>query len=372
MLRNKCFGRILLFFFGILCTGMISSVNVFGASLEDYDLESLDSYVEESLYSYDFKSLTQELMSGELEGNGIIQKCIHYFVQEIQGSVKNISLVLGAILLGAVFKNMTEILNHTSVIKSGALITYLAVMTLLFTMFEHGFNEVVRTMEQVKEFLYALIPVFFCGVSFTRGSFSGTLLYQWTGLCISVMQAAMVYILLPLVNYYVILAMVNGAMEEGRFETLCRWIKKLIQYSNRTMMGVILGMTSIKSMTIPLVDTAKNTMIKKSLSMVPGIGNGVESVAETIAGTGNLIKNSIGAAGLLVVVFIMLYPAIRLVVMNLVFHFLGAVAEPVAQKNIIRGIMAMSEGLGLLQYLMITAGMVLMISIGIICIVTGV
>lgn len=367
----RIWGGIVILFF-VLVAFWDTSIVACAASLEEYDLDSLDSYVEDTLYQHDFKTLTESLMTGTLDGEGILGKCIEYFRTEIKRCTKTLFLVLGTILLGAVFKNVTEILNNASVIKTGSLITYFAVMILLFSTFGQCFDQVQKTMGQIMEFLYALIPTFFCAVSFSQGSFSGTILYQWTGLCISVMQASLKHLFLPLVKYYVILSVVNGATNDGKFGMFCRFIKKLIQYSNRALIGMILGMTSIKSLTAPLADEVKNNMIKKTISLVPGIGNGVEGVAQTLESTGNLIKNSIGMAGLLIVALLLLYPLIRLVLMNLIFHFLSAVAEPVAEKSIIRGIVAMVDGFGILQYLMLSSGLILMISIGIICMVTGV
>lgn len=343
------------------------------ASLDEYDLEDLDRYMEDDYFDIDFTSLVEDIYSSDFEfEDGMMGQVFHLFLAELRNCARTVLIAVGMIIAGAVFKNMTGILNDGMVMKTGAFITYIAVMTILFVSFEEGFSMVGKTTDKVMEFLYALIPTFFCAVTFAKGSLTGSIMYQWTGICVSLVQIVVVKFILPLVNYYVVIGIINNATEDKRFSSMCALIKKIIMYVNRTMIGIIVGLTSIKSMTVPLTDSLKNTFLKKSISVIPGIGNGVESVAETIAGTGSLIKNTIGAAGLVAVLLIVAVPFMKLAAMNIIFRFLSAVTEPVAPKNVIDGINSFSDGFGILQYVLSTSSIVLMITIGIICMTTGV
>lgn len=360
---------LLVLFWGII----IHTAVVSAASLDDYDLDDLDGYVDESEFEIDYTDIVTSIYNADSDyEKGIVNAMFSKLIAEARGLLKTVSLILGVILCGAVFKNVTDILKEGTVMKTGAFVTYITVMLLLFVTFEGGFTITENACGKVMEFLYALIPTFFCAVTFTGGNLTGMVMYQWTGLCISMMHVIVIQFLLPLTNYYVILALVNNGMEEQKFGSLCRLIRKAILYVNRGMLGLIVGMTTIKSLTVPLADNVKNTFLKKAIALIPGIGNGVESIAETVAGTGNLIKNTIGAAGLVTVVLLIAVPFIKLLVMNVMVRLIAAVTEPVANKNVTAGMNAVSDGIGILQYLISTSSVVLMITIGIICMATGV
>lgn len=346
---------------------------VLAASLDEYDLDSLNGYVEEEYFDIDFSALVKELYSTDFSStDGILGQVMEFFLLEIRGCIKLVLAAMGLIIGGAVFKSLTGVLNDSTVMKAGIFITYIAVMTVLFVTFEEGFRIAGDSARKAMDFLYALIPTFFCAVTFAQGSLTGSVMYQWTGVCISMVQIVVINFLLPLINYYVVMCIINNATEDKRFNSMCALMKKIIQYVNRTLLGIIVGMTSIKSLTVPLTDSLKNTFLRKTVAIIPGIGNGVESVAETIAGTGNLIKNTIGTAGVIVVFLIVAVPFVKLLAMNLILRFLGAVTEPVAAKNVVGGINAISDGIGILQYILSTSCLVLVITIGIICIMTGV
>ncbi len=352
----------------LLC---FNSENVAASQLSDYDFTDVGQGIEDENFELDFGSIIEGIYNNDMEKNGLFEKIADIFFGEVRSSMKLISLALGVIVAGAVFKNITEMLNDMSVIKTGAFITYLAVMMILFVTFQQAHNLTTETAGKVMDFIYSLVPTFFCAVTFTSGSVSGSLLYQWTGVCLGIVNAAVVNLLLPLTNYYVVISIINNCTPDNKFSSMCQLIKKLIMYANRAMLGIIVGMTSIKSMTVPLAESVKNTFLKKSISIIPGIGSGVESVAEVVAGSGNLIKNTIGAAGLIFVVIMMITPIIKLVVMNFLLHFLGAVTEPVSNKNITSGIGAITDGIGILQYILCTSCLVMMLTIGIICMTTG-
>ncbi len=356
----------------ILFFCIFGKIPVLAMSMEEYDLESADGYVDEDSWNLDFSSIAESLYESDFDfGNTFVNEMMEFFLLEIRNAVKIVFMALGMIVAGAVFQNMTGILKDTTVTKTGSFITYIAVMTVLFLAFEEGAKIAGQTAGKVMDFLYALIPTYFCAVTFTKGTLSGSVMYQWTGLCISLVQMAVNQILLPLVNYFVIFSVINHASEDKKFSSMCSLIKKMILYVNRTIMGIVVGMTTVKSLTVPLSDSLKNTFLKKTIAMIPGIGNGVENVAETIAGTGNLIKNTIGAAGMIVVVLIIAIPFLKLLSMNLMIRFLGAVTEPVAAPNVVCGINAISDGIGILQYIICTSSMVLMIIIAMICVATG-
>lgn len=361
-------------FFCVFFLCVTSDINIVCATtLDEYDFDTMDDFFADNDFDITFSELAKIIMEQDYsKENGIIGTVSHFFISELASCLKIVVMILGIIITGAAFKGITEIFKDNSVIKTGTFITYMAVSTLLFTAFETGFTLSKETASNVLDFLYALIPTFFCAVTFVKGSITGSLMYQWTGLCVSIVNVVVVKLLLPMVNYYVILSVVNYGTEDGRFNHMCLLIKKVILFVNRCMMGVVLGITSIKSLTVPLADSIKNTALKKAVSMIPGIGNGAEAFAETVAGTGNLIKNSIGMAGLLAVVFIVALPFIKLMVMNLVFRLLAAITEPITQKNIVSGVNSISEGIGLLQYVICTSCLTMMINISIICIMTGV
>ena len=100
--------------------------------------------------------------------------------------------------------------------------------------------------------------------------------------------------LLPLVYTYVLLALMNGIWAEERLSLLLDFLKKGISTGLKAAIGVITSFGIFQSMITPVLDSLKNSAVKKAISAIPGIGNLAEGVTEMLFGSAVLIKNSIG------------------------------------------------------------------------------
>jgi stage III sporulation protein AE len=339
--------------------------------LSDYDIEVCDGYVDGEYFDFDFSDVVKYIYSSETESQKITDKLLNILLSEIRAASGTVLLCIGIIAAGAVFKNMTEVLNNSGISNAATFVVYAAVMALLIKCFETGYSVAADTAIKVLDFLYTLFPAFFCTIAFSKGSMSAGLLYQFTGGCLCAVNVVLVKILFPLARYFLILSVINNAADGKKFKTLCAFIKKLIYYVNRILIGIILGMTTIKSLTVPLSDTMKNTFIKKAIACIPGIGTGASAIADTVVSCGNVIKSTLGIAGIIIIFVIMVIPFIKLFSINLLINFMGAVMEPISPEKVINGINAVSDGFGILIYITGTGAITLMSIIGILCLATG-
>ncbi len=78
------------------------------------------------------------------------------------------------------------------------------------------------------------------------------------------------------------------------------------------MFGIIMGVNVVQGLVVPVAAEAKNSLVVKMGSAIPGIGNTVGSVASTVLSAGKLVKNAVGITGIIVVVFICLIPFTRI------------------------------------------------------------
>jgi stage III sporulation protein AE len=81
------------------------------------------------------------------------------------------------------------------------------------------------------------------------------------------------------------------------------------------MVGLVLGFHLIQSMVLPYVDSLKTGAVQKIIGVIPGIGQGVNSVAQMMLGSGVLIKNTIGAAGIILLLILSMIPLLKLAVL---------------------------------------------------------
>ena len=95
-------------------------------------------------------------------------------------------------------------------------------------------------------------------------------------------------------------------------------------------------------------------------------------MTQVILGSGVLIKNSIGAAGAVVIGAIAVLPLLKLAVLALLYHGAAALLEPVCDKRVVSCIQGISEAHKLLIHLIWTALLLFAVSLAIVCASTNV
>ena len=143
-------------------------------------------------------------------------------------------------------------------------------------------------------------------------------------------------------------------------------VKTAILWALKTMIALLFGMQAIQTMIAPTVDQMKTSVVNKAVSVIPGIGNAYEMVAETVLGSALLLKNAVGIAGVVSLVFLCLIPVAKLVCGVLLYRTLGAVAQPVTDKRVAECIDSVAEGGELLLKIVLYAGILFIVSLAMI------
>ena len=92
--------------------------------------------------------------------------------------------------------------------------------------------------------------------------------------------------------------------------------------------------------------------------MVPGIGNAVNGMGQIYISSGLVIKNAVGAAGLLALIFLCAFPFLKMALLAALYKFLSAIIEPIADKRLSGGMNGIANG-GMLYLKILSACLML-------------
>ncbi|MCD7840859.1 MAG: stage III sporulation protein AE, partial [Lachnospiraceae bacterium] len=143
-------------------------------------------------------------------------------------------------------------------------------------------------------------------------------------------------------------------------------LETLISWGVRSLVGIVVGLQAVQCLTAPAYDALKNSSISRVASVIPGAGSVLNAAAETVLGSAVVLKNAVGAAGILSLGMICLTPFIKLLACILLFRFLCAIIAPICEKRMVDGIETISKGSVLLLRVMGAALAVFVISLAMI------
>lgn len=311
--------------------------------------EAMDEMLPESVH-ISFSELVSQLADGNIRE--VLDRLKSYIADQLFYEIKNSRGILlqmvGIIFVSAVFTNFSMAFSKTFIAETGFYLTYMVLFTLLLSSFMTAADMASGLMENMLTFISALVPVFCLAVTFTGNIQTGIWYQQAMVACLTLIEWFISKGILVLIHMYVLISLVNQLSKEDMLSKCGALIKTAASWLLKTILGVVLGLNFIQSLVLPAFDTLKNGWAMRVTSAVPGVGDAMGSAMQTVIGSAVLIKNGVGAAGLVLLALLFFVPAVKLVVMALMYMLAQAIVQPVADKRMLECLQCVLEGVLLL------------------------
>lgn len=363
----------ILVIFYINGTGIAYASNNLNDDINYDDIQEAIDNIMEREETIDFCDYVGKLMSGEetFSLSAIGNKLIQSIKGEISAHAATFGRLISIALIAAIFTNLSMAFKYNQVSETGYYVTYLLLFGLLISSFINASKIASTVIYQVLDFMKALVPAYYMSVAFCSGSMSSFAFYKVALVLITLVDFIIIKAVIPLVNFYLIIVLANNLSKEDMLSKLAGLLETIIKWTLRSLLAAVIGFQAIQGLIVPVADQVKRSVVFRASSALPGVGNTIGSVAETVIGSGVLLKNAIGVAGLVVIIIICSIPIIQLVLVTLIYKFSSAALQPISDKRIIECISASAKSAQMLLQCVVVGAILFLISITIVAISTG-
>ncbi|NLP16804.1 MAG: stage III sporulation protein AF [Clostridiales bacterium] len=321
----------------------------------------------------DFGDYVGKLMSGEeaFSLSAIGNKLVQSISGEFKAHITTFGRLISIALIAAIFTNLSMAFKYHQVSETGYYVTYLLLFGLLISSFISASHIASTVIREILDFMKALVPAYFMSVAFCSGSLSSFTFYKVALILITLVDFIIIKVLIPMVNFYLIIVLANNLSKEDMLSKLAGLLELIIKWTLRSLLAAVIGFQAIQGLIVPVADQVKRSTVFKASSALPGVGNAIGSVAETVIGAGILLKNAIGVAGLVVIIVICSIPMVQLTVVTLIYRFSSAALQPISDKRIIECISASAKSAEMLLQCVLVGAILFLLTITIVAISTG-
>lgn len=334
--------------------------------LEELDFSDIDMLLgqQESTEELDFRELVERLLDGEeIEKGWLLQKifsAVFSEVQEFRGTL--IQIVILCIVF-AILYNFANVFESPAVTEISFYMVYVILLVLLMQSFFVLRDVTVLAISRVITFLKVMIPTFTASMVFSGQITTAAGFYDLTFLLIYAMEWVLEHLVIPGIQIYVVLELMNCLTGEEMLSKMTSLIKSAILWITKFLFTVVIGINVVQNLLTPVIDTFKSGMIAKTAGMMPGLGTSINAVTEIMVGSGIIIKNGIGMAAIVVLLILCAGPLIKVWVMTFLYKLLAAMMQPVSDKRMIGCIAGTGEGGGLLCKVVVTTTVMFLVTI---------
>lgn len=334
--------------------------------LDELDFSDIDKMLseQEGTDELDFRALVERMLDGEeIEKGWLLEKifsAVFSEVREFRGTMIQIIILC---IVFAILYNFANVFENPAVTEISFYMVYILLLVLLMKSFFILRDVSVAAISRVMIFLQVMIPLFTASMVFSGQITTAAGFYDMTFLLIYGMEWMMQRLVIPGIQIYVMLELMNYLTGEEMLSKMTSLIKSGILWVVKCLFTVVIGINVVQNLLTPVIDTFKSGLIAKTAGLMPGLGTSINAVTEIMVGSGIIIKNGIGMAAIVVLLILCAGPLIKVWVMTFLYKLLAAMMQPVADKRVIGCIAGTGEGGNLLCKVVVTTTVMFLVTI---------
>ena len=238
-------------------------------------------------------------------------------------------------IAAAVFTNFTKSLKQGQAAETGFFISYMLIAIGMLSIFTASKTVAELVLGQILSFMRVLLPAYCVGIAFTTGSMSAAAFYEGSLLAVTAAEMLMQHVILPLIHLYFLLSLVTYMVKEDFLSRCAGFCSQAAAFLMKTMVAFVVGIGTIQGMLTPAADELKRSVLMKTAGALPGVGNLLTGVTQTVLSAGVLLRNTVGIAGAIFLIFIAVFPLIRLGLLAVFYYAGAALLQPVSDKRML-------------------------------------
>lgn len=334
--------------------------------LGEMDFTQVQSMLDEMLGSnrFSFSDAVKRLLSGEEAfSREAVQELLRgLFFSRLEQERGMLAKVLLLILLAAVFANFAAVFENGQIGEISFYVVYLLLFMMVTEVFSGLSSSLSESIRWMAEFMKGLTPAYFMSVAASSGGVTAAAFYQGVLLLVWLLQWVLLTVILPGVNLYILLKLVNHLSREEMLSKMAELLHTAISWGLKSLLGLVAGLQVVRGLVSPVMDSLKRSAIGKTAGALPGVGNAVNAVTELVVTGAVLVRNCLGVVILLVLLLAGAGPMIHYMIMSLSYRFLAAVSQPVSDKRMVECLSTLGEGCALLLKVLFTAEVLCMLT----------
>lgn len=329
--------------------------------LEDFDFSSLDDIIKnlikeqyEIFNSKSFIEKIKSIISGDFDRDkNIFIIILDIFFNTIKNLMPLISVIISVSILGSMINGLKS-RNNKSINNVIFFITYTIVATLIISILARMIHLTSNTIQNIKSQMDAIFPILLTMLTAVGGSISASIYQPAMALFVNIIMNLFTYVLLPIFIFSVIFNIISNLSNTIKLEKFSSFLNSSYKWIIGLIFTIFTSFISIQGITAGSLDGISIKTAKFAMkSYIPILGSYLSDGMGVILVSSNLIKNAVGASGLLLLLATIISPLIELILLMLALKFIAGIVEPLGNKQVSNLAYSLSKSITLLIALIV-------------------
>ncbi|PGL72410.1 stage III sporulation protein AE [Bacillus sp. AFS055030] len=259
-----------------------------------------------------------------------------YIFFELLSNGKILGILIMLVIFSSLLQSLQNAFEKSTVSKIADSVVFLVLVVFALNSFYIATQATQDAITVMIDFLRALIPILLALIATSGGVISVGVFHPILIFLMHTSGLLVTYFVLPLILVSTILSIVSIINDELKVTKLASLIRNVAVGVLGIFLTIFLGVLSVQGLTTAVSDgIAVKTAKFVTSNFVPVVGKVFADVTDTVISASLLLKNTVGIVGLVTLLAIVVFPAIKILILALIYKFSAAILQPVGSKNII-------------------------------------
>lgn len=331
--------------------------------LEDLIMANEDHYPK-----MNFKEYILSIIRGDasLDIRNIVRGVVKAFFNELADNLALIMQILIVIIACSILMNLQTSFEKDSIAQLGQYACYIILSMMFINSFTMAIDLARHTVIRMVNFMEILLPMLLGLLTAVSGIGTRFLFHPVVIGVVNIIGNLIKSVVFPLIFFTFIVGIISNISQKAQFTKLSDLLRQIVIVLIGGAFTVFIAIITIYGIGSNVDGITIRTAKFAVDNFIPIIGKFLSDAVETVVGGSAILKNGLGIVGLTVLFLIILFPAIKILVLIFVYKLIAALVQPIVPDNILASLDAVSKDLIMVLVGIISAATMFFITITVI------
>lgn len=283
-------------------------------------------------------SLMDMLLPGEkgLSLKGVLSGLLGFMWHEVLYNGKLLVTIVMISVLSMILETLQTAFERKTVSKVAYTLCYMVVLVIAVNSFNIAIGYAKDAIDRMIDFMMAMIPLLFALLASMGNIVTVSVTHPLIVFMIHTVGTMIHTLVFPLFFFSAVLHLVSALSEKYKLTHLANLLRNVGAGLLGVLLTVFLGVISVRGITSSVTDGVTIRAAKYITgNFVPVIGKMFADATDTVISASLLVKNAIGLSGVIIILFLCAFPAIKILVLALIYNIAAAVMQPLGETPIV-------------------------------------
>ncbi len=305
------------------------------------------------------------LPGGEgLHPANVLKGLAGYFIREILVNGKLLGSIVVLTILSVVLETMQSAFERANVSRIAYGICYMVLIMIAFNSFHIAIQYATDAISSMVHFMIAMVPILLTMLASMGNVITVTVLHPLIIFMIHTVGTFIYIFVFPLLFFSAVLHIVSSLSDKYKVTHLANLLRTLSAAGLTIMLTVFLGVISVQGAASGVADgvTLKTAKFVAG-QFVPVVGRMFAEASDTVLSASMLIKNAVGLAGVIIILLLCAFPAIKILALAFIYNLAAAVMQPLGSNPIASCLQTIGKSLIYVFAALATVGLMFFLAI---------